>query len=196
MSRGTMHLCSMHVTIAIFEVVEAVEAMSSCSRSCSRSRSRNHSHSHSCSRSRSRSCSCSCTVCLGSTNIFFSIFICYAWFGMVSKGMVESFLLSKDEPLTPNIDGVMALWIFWRRAQTAKNLRKLDLSILVFDIFAPAPSSVRAQFFQGWHCSCVLKSLGLCLFTKMQDFLFYFLGIQNKIPHLSITYFYCLFGVN
>ena len=72
---------------------------------------------------------------------------------MLSKGMVESFLLSKDEPLTPNIDGVMALWIFWRRAQTAKNLRKLDLSILVFDCFAPAPSSVRAQFFQGWHCS-------------------------------------------
>ena len=25
------------------------------------------------------------------------------------KGMGEGFLLSKDEPLTPNIDGVMAL---------------------------------------------------------------------------------------
>ena len=25
------------------------------------------------------------------------------------KGMGETFLLSKDEPLTPNIDGVMAL---------------------------------------------------------------------------------------
>ena len=30
-------------------------------------------------------------------------------FGMLSKGMGESFLLSEDEPLTPNIDGVMAL---------------------------------------------------------------------------------------
>ena len=57
---------------------------------------------------------------------------------MLLKGMGESFLLSKDEPLTPNIDGVMALWIFRRRAQTAKNWRKLDLSILVF-IFSPPP---------------------------------------------------------
>ena len=47
------------------------------------------------------------TVCLGSTNIMFSIF--YAWFDTLLKGMGESFLLSKDEPLTPNIDGVMAL---------------------------------------------------------------------------------------
>ena len=57
-------------------------------------------------------------------------------------------MLSKDEPVTPNIDGVTALWIFRRRAQTAKNLQKLDLSILVFDFFAPAPapSSVCAHF--------------------------------------------------
>ena len=37
------------------------------------------------------------------------IFIFYAYFGMVLKGMGESFILSEDEPLTPNIDGVMAL---------------------------------------------------------------------------------------
>ena len=30
-------------------------------------------------------------------------------FGMLLKGMGESFILSEDEPLTPNIDGVMAL---------------------------------------------------------------------------------------
>ena len=41
--------------------------------------------------------------------IFFSVFMFYAWFGMLSKGMGESFILSKNEPLTPNIDGVMAL---------------------------------------------------------------------------------------
>ena len=46
----------------------------------------------------------------------FSICIFYAWFGMSSKGIGESFLLSEDEPLTPNIDGVMVLWIFRRRA--------------------------------------------------------------------------------
>ena len=60
----------------------------------------------------------------------FSIFIfmpdlaCY-----YIKGMGKSFLLSKDEPLTPNIDGVVALWFFRsrRRAQKAKNWQKLDL---------------------------------------------------------------------
>ena len=54
--------------------------------------------------------------------------------------MGERFLLSKDEPLTPNIDGVMALWISRRRAQTAENGQKIDLSILVLLFFAPAPS--------------------------------------------------------
>ena len=49
------------------------------------------------------------TVCLGSTNNFFPVFIFYAYFGMLLKGMGESFILSEDEPLTPNIDGVMAL---------------------------------------------------------------------------------------
>ena len=41
--------------------------------------------------------------------------------------IVESCLLSKDEPLTPNIDGVMALWIFRRRAQNTQNRQKMDL---------------------------------------------------------------------
>ena len=42
---------------------------------------------------------------------------------ILSVGMGESFLLSKDEPLTPDIDGVMALWIFRRRAQNTQNLQ-------------------------------------------------------------------------
>ena len=58
---------------------------------------------------------------------FFFYFNFYAWFGMLLKGVGESFILSEDEPLTPNIDGVMALWIFRRRAQTAKKWQKLDL---------------------------------------------------------------------
>ena len=41
--------------------------------------------------------------------IFFSLFIFHAWFGMLSKSVGESFILSKDEPLTPNIYGLMAL---------------------------------------------------------------------------------------
>ena len=45
----------------------------------------------------------------GGQNYFFSVFIFYARFGMLLKGMGESFLLSEDEPLTPNIDGLMAL---------------------------------------------------------------------------------------
>ena len=39
----------------------------------------------------------------------FSIFIFYALFGMLLKGMGERLLLSKDEPLFPDIDGVTVL---------------------------------------------------------------------------------------
>ena len=49
----------------------------------------------------------------------------YAWSGVLLKGMGERFLLSKNEPLTPDIDGVMALWIFRRRAQNMKIGQKL-----------------------------------------------------------------------
>ena len=35
------------------------------------------------------------TVCLGSTNKLFSIFIFYAWFGMLSKGMGESYTVQR-----------------------------------------------------------------------------------------------------
>ena len=64
---------------------------------------------------------------------------------MLLKSMDESFLLYEDEPLTPNIDGVMTLWPKTRKS--AENQQKLDLSIIVFIFFAPAPSSVRAQIF-------------------------------------------------
>ena len=73
---------------------------------------------------------------------------------MLLKAMGESFILSKDEPLTPNIDGDMALWFFRRRAQNTKIGRRsatLDLLILVLIFVAPAPLSVCAQFFQGPH---------------------------------------------
>ena len=52
------------------------------------------------------------TVCLPSTKLFFSVFVFSALFDMLLKGMVESCLLSEDELLTPNIDEVMAVWIF------------------------------------------------------------------------------------
>ena len=86
--------------------------------------------------------------------------------------MGERFLLSKDEPLTPNIDGVMALWMFWRRPQTAKNLRKLDLSIQVFGFFCPRPlvrlcsSFLRDRIvvvcLNLWVCVCLLRCKIFC----------------------------------
>ena len=39
---------------------------------------------------------------------------------MLSKGVVESSLFFKDEPLTPNIDKVMPVWTFRRKAQNTK----------------------------------------------------------------------------
>ena len=82
--------------------------------------------------------------------------------GMLLKSMGESFLLSKDEPLTPNIDGVMALWIFRRRAQKTKNWRKLDLSILVFIIFRPRPleESLFKIFYWGVRKQAIIKKNG------------------------------------
>ena len=58
---------------------------------------------------------------------------------MLPKGMGESFLLPKDEPLTPNIDGVIEfLEEGPKRPKIGKKWQKLDLSILVF-IFCPRP---------------------------------------------------------
>ena len=47
------------------------------------------------------------SVCPGL--IFFLYFLYYVLTVVLLKDMDESFLLSKDEPITPNIDGVMAL---------------------------------------------------------------------------------------
>ena len=44
---------------------------------------------------------------------------------MLLKGMGERFLLFEDEPLPPDIDGVMALRFFRNRAQNTKIGRKL-----------------------------------------------------------------------
>ena len=48
------------------------------------------------------------SVCPGLI-IYFCIFMFYVLTVLLLKGMGESFILSEDEPLTPNIDGVMAL---------------------------------------------------------------------------------------
>merc|ERR1711966_548823 len=85
------------------------------------------------------------TICSGSRNIYFSFFIFYVLFGMLLKGMGERFLLFKDEPLTPDIDGVMALWFFRNRAQNTKigqKLAKIGPLDRSFYLFAPAPSFV------------------------------------------------------
>ena len=73
------------------------------------------------------------TVCLPSTNLFFSHFPFYTLLGMLLKGMVGSCLLSKDELLTPDIDGVMYGTLnFQKESLKDKNRRKLDFSIWFF----------------------------------------------------------------
>ena len=65
-----------------------------------------------------RRCSCIMSVCPGL--IFFCIFIFYVLTVFLLKGMGESFLLFKDEPISPNIDEVMALWIIRNMTQNTK----------------------------------------------------------------------------
>ena len=44
----------------------------------------------------------------------------YVLIGVLLKGVAERCLLSKDEPLTPNIDKVVAVWCFRRRVLKTK----------------------------------------------------------------------------
>ena len=50
------------------------------------------------------------------------------------KDMVKSSQLSKDEPLTPNVNKVMGVWFFRRRAQNTK-IGKIWTSQFCFFIF-------------------------------------------------------------
>ena len=61
--------------------------------------------------------------------------------------MVESSLLSKDEPLTPNIDKVMGVSKFTRRAQntTSAKIGLLDLGFYFF--LGPGESKSVQTFF-------------------------------------------------
>ena len=62
-----------------------------------------------------------CTpYCLFVLNKLFLYFHFYALFDLLLKGMVRSCLLSEDELLTIDIDGVIALWILKTRAQYTK----------------------------------------------------------------------------
>ena len=94
--------------------------------------------------------------------VYIFYFHFYAWFSTLLKGMGESFLLSEDEPLNPNIDGVMALWIFRRRAQTAENRRKsakIGPLEYIFYLFSPPPSGrfVSEFFIPNVNGSLVLE---------------------------------------
>ena len=51
----------------------------------------------------------SSTYCLFVVKIFFVFLYVYDTSGVYLKGVAESSVLSKDEPLTPNIDEVMAV---------------------------------------------------------------------------------------
>ena len=48
------------------------------------------------------------------------MFLYLYFYGVLLKGMTDSCLLPKDELPTPNIDEVMIVWIFRRRAQNTK----------------------------------------------------------------------------
>ena len=62
-----------------------------------------------------------CYYCLfGVNKIVFYYFHFNILFGMLLKGIVESSILSKDEPLTPNVHEVMTFHFFRRRALKAK----------------------------------------------------------------------------
>ena len=76
---------------------------------------------------------------------------------MLLKGMGDS--LSKYEPLTPDIDGVMALWIFRKRAQTAENWQKLDFSILDFSRPRPLEESLFGLFYWEVRKQSVIKKI-------------------------------------
>ena len=66
--------------------------------------------------------------------------------------MIESSLLFKDEPLTYNIDKVMGIWFFRRRAQNTKICRKLakigPLDPSFYFFFAPPPRPFVLKFFR------------------------------------------------
>ena len=81
---------------------------------------------------------------------------------MLLKGMGESFLLSKDGPLTPN----MELWHFEfleggpKTQKSTKNRQKMNLSILVFIFFCPRPlaKSPFRLFYWGVCKQAVIKT--------------------------------------
>ena len=63
---------------------------------------------------------------------------------MLLTGMGESFLPSKDEILTSDIDGVMALWFFRRRDQNTKigqKMAKIGPLKSSFYLVSPPPPS-------------------------------------------------------
>ena len=49
---------------------------------------------------------------------------------MLLKGMGENFLLSKDEPLTPNIDGVMGQFLFF----SPRPLEKIRSNLFILEL--------------------------------------------------------------
>ena len=74
------------------------------------------------------------------TYFCFCSFMFYVASGVSLKGTGERCLPSEDGPLTPNMDGVMALGMFRKRARNTTHRRTWDLSMLVFLLFfAPRP---------------------------------------------------------
>ena len=84
---------------------------------------------------------------------------------MILKSMSEIFLLSEDEPLTPNIDGIMALWIFRNTSQNTKIGQKLakigPLESIFYLVLPPPPRPLctRGNFPRTTELSTLGKKL-------------------------------------
>ena len=95
------------------------------------------------------------TVRLGWTKFGFFYFQCYVSIGMLLKGLVESSLLFEGEPITPNIDKAMPVWIFRRRARNTKigkNTRKFDFSDFVYIFSRPTKEEMCRNLSKGVRC--------------------------------------------
>ena len=79
---------------------------------------------------------------------FFSIFVLYILFGMLYKSMVlESSLPSKDGFIIPDIDGVMTVRFFRRRALKTKIGKSWTSRFGYFS--RPTKEGIRTFFYRG-----------------------------------------------
>ena len=129
----------------------------------------------------------------------FSTFIFMPYLVSMSlKGVLESSLLlvSKDKPLTPNIDKVIGVRIFKRRAQNTKKQSRLDISILVFMCSRKRERERKpvqiflTQNYGSVHAGVEVWSKFIQRMLRGMCF-----GYTNRFDLFYVECLYCLFGV-